>query len=27
VANPDAVDSFETLTYFTRFAEAGDSAD
>ena len=27
VANPDAVDSFETLTYFTRFAEAGDPAD
>ena len=27
VANPDAVDSFETLTYFTQFAEAGDSAD
>ncbi|SMY04332.1 acetoacetyl-CoA synthetase [Brevibacterium aurantiacum] len=24
VANPDAVDSFETLTYFARFAEAGD---
>src|SRR5699024_12767235 len=27
VANPDAVDSFEPLTYFTRFAEAGDPAD
>src|SRR5699024_3596921 len=27
VANPDAVDSFETLTYITRFAEAGGSAD
>ncbi|WP_209325000.1 acetoacetate--CoA ligase [Brevibacterium renqingii] len=27
VANPDAVDVFETLTYFTRFAEEKDSAD
>ncbi|WP_205683408.1 acetoacetate--CoA ligase [Brevibacterium sp. S111] len=27
VANPDAVDSFEALTYFARFADGGDTGD